>query len=236
MRPAFLSRVPTIRFLFLRGGDFDIILPNVRIKPGTMSENRESSPSQSKGKFLPVYGFVLGTAVVLIGLIAWFFLKGAPPAPPSLAGGKPGEVQVQNREAQPGGSLPVAPPTAAKVPSESTTPLESQLAQVLAGIREANQKKDLSLLLSHYSPNFPQLQQRVQYISKTWKIYDYPEMDFKITEVRLLTNHTAQARVTWNVRAQNIATHQNKTILKSYVIRFSRESSQWRVKSLQPGE
>ena len=110
------------------------------------------------------------------------------------------------------------------------------MAQVLAGIREANQKKDLPLLLSHYSPNFPQLQQRVQYISKTWKIYDYPKMDFKITEVKLLTKQTAQARVTWNVKAQNITTHQNKTILKTYVIRFSRESSQWRVKSLQPGE
>jgi hypothetical protein len=201
-----------------------------------MSGNRKSSHSQAKWKFMPIYGLVLGTAVVLIGLIAWFFLKGTPPAPPSLTGGKPGEVQVQKREAQPGGSLPVAPPTAAKVPAESTTTLESQLAQVLAGIREANQKKDLSLLLSHYSPNFPQLQQRVQYISKTWKIYDYPEMDFQITEVRLLSKQTAQARVTWNVKAHNIATRKNETILKSYVIRFGRESSQWRVKSLQPGE
>ena len=43
---------------------------------------------------------------------------------------------------------------------DSTAQLKSQLAQVLAGIKEANQKKDLSQLLSQYSPNFPQLQQR----------------------------------------------------------------------------
>ena len=68
---------------------------------------------------------------------------------------------------------------------DSSAKLESQLAQVLDGIKEANQKKDLPQLLSHYSPNFPHLQQRAQNISKTWKIYDYPKMDFEITEVRL---------------------------------------------------
>ena len=110
------------------------------------------------------------------------------------------------------------------------------MAQVLAGIREANQKKDLSQLLSHYSPNFPQLQQRVQQISKAWKIYDYPKMDFKITEIKLLANKTAQARVTWNVETQNITTLKNKTFVKTYVIRFGKESSQWRIISLQPEE
>ena len=212
------------------------MIAKVRIKPGTMSGNRESSHLQPNRKRMPIYGFILGAGVALIGLIVWFSVKGTPPSPPALTEAKPAEVQVQNRETQPGKGLPAAPPAAAQVPTESAAPLESQLAQVLAGIREANQKKDLPLLLSHYSPNFPQLQQRVQHISKTWKIYDYPKMDFKITEVKLLTNQTAEARVTWNVKAQNITTRKNKTILKTYVIRFSRESSQWRVKSLQPGE
>jgi hypothetical protein len=163
-------------------------------------------------------------------------MKGTPSSPPSLTGGKAAEVQVPHRETQPGKDLSMGPAAAAKVPAESSATLESQVAQVLAGIREANQKKDLSQLLSHYSPNFPQLQQRVQYISKTWKIYDYPKMDFKITEVRLLANKTAQARVTWNVEAQNISTLKNKTIVKTYLVRFGRESSQWRIKSLQQEE
>jgi hypothetical protein len=201
-----------------------------------MSENRKSSYSQPGWKRISIYGFILGAAVVLIGLVAWFFMKGTPSSPPSLTGEKAAEVQVPHREIQPDKGLPVAPPAAIKVPAESPATLENQLAQVLARIREANQKKDLSQLLSHYSPNFPQLQQRVQYISKTWKIYDYPKMDFKITEVRLLANKTAQARVTWNVEAQNISTLKNKTIVKTYLIRFARESSQWRIISLQPGE
>jgi len=201
-----------------------------------MSENRKSSYSQSRWKRISIYSVVLGAVVVLIGLVAWFFMKGTPSSPPSLTGGKAAEVQVPHRQTQPGKDLPVAPPAAGEVPAESTATLESQLAQVFAGIREANQKKDLSQLLSHYSPNFPQLQQRVQYISKTWKIYDYPKMDFKITEVRLLANKTAQARVTWDVEAQNISTLKNKTIVKTYLVRFGRESNQWRIKSLQQEE
>jgi len=201
-----------------------------------MSENQKSSYSQPRGKRVSISSFVLGAVIVLIGLVTWFFMKGTPSSPPSLTGGKAAEVQVPHRQTQPVKDLPVPSPAAPEVPAESTAPLESQLAQVIAGIREANQKKDLSQLLSHYSPNFPQLQQRVQQISKAWKIYDYPKMDFKITGIKLLANKTAQARVTWNVETQNITTLKNKTIVKTYVIKFSKESSQWRIISLQPEE
>ena len=97
---------------------------------------------------------------------------------------------------------------------DSTAQLKSQLTQVLAGVKEANQKKDLPQLLRHYSPNFPKLRQRVQHISKAWKIYDYPKMDFEITEVNLLADQTAVARVTWDVEAHNISTRKNKTLFQ----------------------
>ena len=201
-----------------------------------MTENRKSSHSQSGWKRISIYGFVLGAGVVLIGLFVWFFMKGTPASPPSLTGGRAAEIQVPHGETQAGKRLSVPPPAAAKVPAESTPALENQLAQVLDGIREANQKKDLARLLSHYSPNFPQLQPRVQQISKTWKIYDYPKMDFEIAEVRILADKTAQARVTWKVEAKNINTLKNSNFLKTYLIRFASESGQWRIKSLQKVE
>jgi hypothetical protein len=201
-----------------------------------MSENRKSSYLQPGWKRISVYGFGLGAVVVLIVFVAWFFMKGTPPSPPALTGEKVAEVQVPHQQTQSGKDLPVPAPVAGKVPTESTAPLESQLALVLSGIREANQKKDLSQLLSHYSPNFPQLQQRVQQISKAWKIYNYPKMDFKITEIKLLAKQTAQARVTWNVETQNITTLKNNTIVRTYVIQFGKESNQWRIISLQPQE
>ena len=119
---------------------------------------------------------------------------------------------------------------------DAAAALQSQLTQVLTGIKEANQKKDLPQLLSHYSPNFPQLQQKAQNISKNWKTYDYLEMDFHLKEVRLLADQTAVARVTWNVETRNISTRKNKNVTKTYVIRFARESGQWRIRALDPAE
>ncbi|HEY9074268.1 MAG TPA: hypothetical protein VIN67_09075, partial [Desulfobaccales bacterium] len=88
----------------------------------------------------------------------------------------------------------------------------------------------------YYSPNFPQLPQRAQRISKDWKVYDYPEMEFEIKEVRLLADKTAVAKVIWNVEVQNISTRKIKNVSKTYQIRFVQESGQWRIKALDKTE
>ncbi len=112
--------------------------------------------------------------------------------------------------------------------------LKSQLEQVIAGIRDANQKKDLPQLLGHYSSNFPQLTQRAQTISKAWKIYDYPRMDFEVHEVRLLSGNRANARVTWHVEARKVNDSTTKSISNTYLLNFVKESGQWRILSAEP--
>ena len=179
---------------------------------------------------------MLGVGVLLIGFLVWWFILGTPSSPPTITGEKAAKGQAPHVEAQPGEGLPVGPAVTSQPPVDSPAGLKSELAQVLAGIKEANQKKALPQLLSHYSPNFPQLQQRVQNISKTWKIYDYPKMDFEIMEVRLLAGKTAEARVTWKVEARNINTLKNENISKTYLVRFARESGQWRIKALDKAE
>jgi hypothetical protein len=201
-----------------------------------MTEPQKSSHSQPRWKNIWIHGFVLGIGVVLIGSLVWLFIRGTPSSPPSITGEKAAEVQSPQEKSEPAQGLPVDPAVTPPTPVDSLAVLKSELAQVLAGIKEANQHKDLPQLLSHYSPNFPQLQQRVQNISKTWKIYDYPKMDFEITEVRLLAGKTAEARVTWKVEARNISTLKNENISKNYLIRFARESGQWRIKALDKAE
>ncbi len=200
-----------------------------------MTEPHQSSQSQSRWKHVWVYGFILGGALALIGIMVWFYESGTTSSTPIITQEKTAEVQAPKGESQPG-TNPSVGPAAPGGPAPPTPTLESQLGQVLVGIREANQKKSLPQLLSHYSPNFPQLQQRVQHISKAWKIYDYPKMDFEITSVRLLADKTAEARVIWTVETRNINTLKNNTVTKAYLIRFARESGQWRIKSLQPVE
>jgi hypothetical protein len=196
-----------------------------------MTELLKCSNSQSRWKHIWVRGFVLGIGVVLIGFLVWFLIRETPSSPPSHTGEKAGAAQVQ-----PGLGAPTTALVVPKVPAESTPTLKSQLEQVLVGIRMANQNKDLSQFLSHYSPNFPQLPQRAQSISRIWKIYDYPKMDFDLQEVRLLPDKTAAARVTWHVEAHNISTKKSKDISKSYQVRFIRESGQWRIKALDKAE
>ena len=196
-----------------------------------MTDQPESPHLQPKWKRFRLPSFLIGVGFVLIGFLAWFFLSGTSSTPTSIKGEKAPPAQ-----AQPGKSAPAGPPAASKVPARSTAVLKSQLEQVVSGIRDANQKKDLSQLLSHYSSNFPQLPQRAQDISKTWRIYDYPKMEFEIKEARLLNENTAVARVTWNVEVQNISTLKNKNVSKTYLIRFVRESGQWRINALDKAE
>lgn len=188
-----------------------------------MAEQWKSSLIQRTWKHIWIHGFVIGVGVVLTGFLVWFFLTDTLWSSTSPREGTALLVQA------PAGAGPPAP-------AEAAAHLKSQLAPVLAGIKEANQKKDLPQLLSQYSPNFPQLQQRVENIAKTWKIYDYPKMDFAITEARLLADQTAEARVNCEVEAHHTGTHHHKNIVKTYLIRFARESGQWRIKALNQAE
>jgi hypothetical protein len=206
------------------------------IEPGTMSDHWKSSLVQHMWKHIWIHGFVIGVGFVLIGFVVWFLITDTPSSPTSHPGEKAPQVQAPQAQTQPGAGSPVDLPVGPQAPADSPPPLKSQLAQVLAGIGQANQKKDLNQLLSYYSPSFPQLQQRTQQIAKNWKIYDYPKMDFAMTEIRLLADQTAMARVTWKVEAHNISTLKNRHISKTYLIRFARESGHWRIKALDKAE
>jgi hypothetical protein len=192
-----------------------------------MAATRESSQMPPKAG-IRIRNIVLAfAALVVSGALAWFLLKGSPPAPEVNPGEAPPAAQ-----AQAGPSTSPVPQTAPRSPAEPAVKLKGQLEQVLAGIREANQKKDLSQLLSYYSPNFPRLPQRAQTISKSWTIYDYPRMEFEINEVKLLDDDAAAARVTWEVEAKNITTLKSKNISKTYLVSFAREAGQWRIRAM----
>ncbi len=211
------------------------MLPSCLLMAGsnqTMTDPRKplNSPEPGQRRPRPVLALLAGLGVIIIISLVWLSFRGTPPpsvskkvedAPPALTKAGPMEPAI---------------PTVAAAPSaaaDSTAALNSQLAQVLSGIREANQKKDLSQLLSYYSPNFPQLTRRAQSISKTWKIYNYPKMEFEMSEAKLLDAHTATARVTWEVEAQNISTQKSKNISRNYLLKFTKESGKWRISGLE---
>ncbi len=196
-----------------------------------MTDNQQVSHLPPGRKPLWRRGLLLGLGLAFLGLLVWFGLYGMPVAPT----GKQGEA-TPPAESPPAQSPPAESSVVLQGQEQSTAKLITQLEQVIAGIREANQKKDLPQLLSHYSPNFPQLTQRARSISKAWKIYDYPKMTFEIKDVKLLAENTAVARVTWDTEVRNISTQKSQNISKTYVTRFVMEAGQWRIKALEEAE
>jgi hypothetical protein len=203
-----------------------------------MTDPWKSSPVRPRWKHIWIHGFVIGVGCVLIGFVVWFLITGPSISPDSQTGGvapqgQALQVPAPRVQPPPGASQPATPSVTSTAPVDVASELQSQLALLLNGIKAANQAKDLPQLLSHYSPDFPQLQQRARNISQNWKTYDYLKMDFHLAEVRLLSDTTAIARVTWDVETRNISTRKNKHIVRTYLIRFARESGQWRVKALE---
>lgn len=200
--------------------------------PGKMNDHPKASNQVPWWKRLRVLGLLLATGLGLIGLLTWSLTRGTTVSPQS----DQKSHQVQSMPAQANQSPPAAPQDGPKVAMESTAGLKSQIEKVLSGIKEANQKKDLSQLLSYYSPNFPQLPQRAQSFSKNWKVYNYPKMEFEIQDVRLVAANNAVIKVTWNVEVQNISTKKYKDISKTYLVRFVKESGHWRINALKKTE
>jgi hypothetical protein len=174
---------------------------------------------------------MVGLGFLLLGLLIWISFRGVAPSTP-----KEGRETKQPRTQTSQPKLTSPPPRAASIPVTPKTLLRNQLEQVVAGIREANQKKDLPRLLAYYSSNFPQLTQRAQTISKAWKVYDYPQMDFDLHGVRLLSANKANALVTWHVEAQETNTSIRKSISRTYSITFVNESKQWRIIAVEPAK
>jgi hypothetical protein len=177
-------------------------------------------------------GPLLRGGLVLIGLLSLSLIRGAAVSPKF----EKKAIKVQQVQGRTESTVAATPRVNPMVAVESTSILKSQIEKVLTGIKEANQKKDLSQLLSYYSPSFTHLAQRTQSFSKNWKVYNYPKMDFEIEDVRLLSENDALIRVTWNVEVQNIISKRSKDISKAYKVKFVKDSGHWRIKALEKVE
>ena len=187
------------------------------------------SPLLAHVKRLWIHGFLAGLAVVLVILSLWYFIWGWPlgSAPEGQEEAKPNFPRLR---------LLRAPAATSQVGGT----LKDELEAVLAKLAEANQKKDLPQLLSLYDPAFPDLQQKTEEISRTWKIYDYRSLRFRIEEIRSQSPGNASAKVIWEAETRNRSTYEIKDLNKTYLVWFTNDSGQWRIKSLEkagtPGE
>ena len=185
------------------------------------------SPLLAHVKRLWIHGFLAGLAVVLVILSLWYFIWGWP------SGSAP-EGQEETKA-----NISQAPAPAATSDRSAVT-LKEELEAVLAKLAAANRNKDLPQLLRLYDPTFPDLQQKAEEFSRTWKIYDYRSLRFRLEEIRSQSPGNASARVIWEAETRNRFTYEIKELSKTYQVWFTNDSGQWRIKSLEkagtPGE
>jgi hypothetical protein len=188
---------------------------------------------QAHIKRLWLHGFLAGFVVVLIILVVMYFFWGWPSTTPEVTeGSKPAIPQALAPAVAPTapGSEAGPPAVAGKFPPAT---IKADLEAVLARLAEANKKKDLPLLLSLYDPAFSDLQQKSEEVSRTWDIYDYLSLRFRIEEIKSTSPDAAVARVIWEAGTRNRATGKIEDFTIAYLVHFTNDSGHWRIKSLE---
>ncbi|MCX5890810.1 MAG: hypothetical protein NTY36_15395 [Deltaproteobacteria bacterium] len=189
-------------------------------------------PLQTLAKRLWIHGFLAGLVVVLICFSLWYFIWGSAPEGPEEA--KPTISQAP--ETAPSARSTLATPAQPNPPADTAkppTPLKAELEAVLTKLAEAQRNKDLSQLLRIYDPTFPGLRQKAEEISRTWKIYDYRSLRFRLEDIRSQSPGTASAKVIWEGETRDRSTHEIKELNKTYLVWFTNDFGQWRIKSLE---
>lgn len=115
----------------------------------------------------------------------------------------------------------------------SGLPPSEYFPKLLNRIRKAQLEKDIELFLSAYSPSFPKIEEKREQTLRIWKTYDFLKIQFLIDDLKQKNARTFLAKVTWNVKAQNLASHEIKRSLKSYRVCFSKGSGQWLIQNIE---
>ncbi len=194
------------------------------------SQDFHDPPLMIHVKRLWIHGFLAGLAVVLILLTLSYFILGWPLG--TTPQGQEESTMAQTPTTPPASSdQAAANQTAAAVGNPAT--LKIELEAVLARLVEANRHKDLAGLLSLYDPAFPDLPQKAEEISRTWKIYDYHSLHFRIEDIRSQSPDKVTARVIWEAEIRNRATQELRRVTLTYLAGFSNGSGHWLICSLE---
>ena len=144
-------------------------------------------------------------------------------------------VQEQNR-VQPGAGVPMteAEPPQAPWTAFPDTPEKENLLKLLNQIRDAHYKKDIQMFLQAYSPAFPDIEQKRDQTVKSWRRYDFLDVQYQVTGVRQENDNTLAGVVNWTYKTLDRRNHAIVTTSKGYDVKFTKESGQWAIQEIEP--
>lgn len=182
---------------------------------GPEAEAPLAARAAARSRFLPWVAVLAGLGVVAWLLYSLGYLS--PSAPPPSA----------TTPAAPAPQAGTAPPAA---PAAS---LPEQVQALFNTLREAQLKKDLTLLMSCYSPSFPGLADKRQQVQKAWEEYSFTNMFYFLDEVTPQGPDQAKVRVTWELQAQPRAGGETLTATQIFQVELKREGGAWKIAGLK---
>ena len=112
-------------------------------------------------------------------------------------------------------------------------PEKENLLKLLNNIRDAHYKKDMHMFLQAYSPTFPQIEQKRAQTVKSWRRYDFLDMQFQVTGVRQENENTLTGVVNWTFKTLDRKNNAISTTSKAYDVKFAKESGRWVIQDIE---
>jgi hypothetical protein len=188
-----------------------------------------------KSFFSSLHGIlsIILVLMVAIYLVITYFSTGeriSPDAPISKKAMKSPEkenstISKEASPAVPSSALPVV-----LLPQEI-----QKLLELLEDIRQANLKKDIELLMSCYTSDYKDWDERRRTALQSWSKYNYLDLDY-VMKVESVSVDSATARVEWKIRSIPISggqTEEGKSVLN---VVFQKERNRWKIREVSPAK
>ena len=92
----------------------------------------------------------------------------------------------------------------------------------------------MHMFLQAYSPTFPKIEQKRDLTVKSWRRYDFLDMQFQVTGVRQENENTLDGVVNWTFKTLDRKNSTISTTSKAYDVKFTKEAGQWLIQDIEP--
>lgn len=204
-----------------------------------LPEDRREKPfrleKQKKNFFYSLHGIL---SIVLLLMVAIYFLitqllttkRVGPgtPAPQKIIEPAEEKSSTMSKEASP--ALPSSSLPVVLLPQEI-----QKLLDLLENVRQANLKKNINLLMSCYSSEYKDLEERRRMALQSWSKYNYLDLEY-VLKVESVSIDSAKAKVEWRIRSIPVTggqTEEGKSVLN---VTFQKEKNEWRIQEVTPAK
>ena len=126
-------------------------------------------------------------------------------------------------------SSPGLPPATAPV-SDKTDTLQRDVERLAERIRAAHMKKDMSLFISCYASDYPNLGELERQTYENWKNFDFKNVSYNISNLRRTGPNQASGELVWNLQLVNNQTKASEMLRSVVNVTLEDNNGTWKIK------